>query len=405
MNYQRLFNAASDCVLRFRASAFPLKNVVSDVCKMRNLNSSERRALFDLMFRFSREIYLVDEFIRNTMRFANSMSVQQKDRLALELFLAGPADLAKMATDYDRYVASLGEERYLLALGPMLCRALKADFPESASAIAKGFSSRPAKYLAIDRRHVAIEEVVEILARAGIKYFFCPMLATALGLYEQLDMKRVFGALCQHVWLMDAGSQIIAELIRPKSSDQVLDMCAGEGNKAHYITMRACHYTAMDIDQRRLNKAKLRLEGRNINFICGDARATSFKPESFDWILLDAPCSGVGTLRRNYDLVHRLHLDDITRYVNLQRQLLESAVHLLKPQGKLIYATCSWLRVENEQQIDWALKENSQIKSFALNDLVVDLPKISADALDKNTLSLFPNIHNCDGFYAAGLTK
>ncbi len=411
MNYQRLFDAASDCVARFRGSAFPLKNVANDVIKARNLNSTERKVFLDLVFRFSREINLMYDFMRRTMQYSGSMTVQQKDRLAIELFLVKSENLTKtaalvnMANEYEAFVAALGDDRYLLALGPHVSRVLLADYPESASMIAKGFYEKSPKYLAIDRRYVSVSRICEILDQAGLKYFKHPMLSSAIGLYERIDLSSFPKEFTEHVWFMDAGSQIVAELIKPKPSDKVLDMCAGEGGKAQYITMNDCHYTAMDIDQKRLNKAKKRLIGRNVLLICADGKTPPFQPESFDWILLDAPCSGFGTLRRNYDLVHRLSDDTIKKYVSLERQLLKSAAQLLKPGGKLIYATCSLLKIENEQQIEWILNENSQIKPLRLIDLVVDYPKISVDALTKNSLSLFPNIHNCDGFYMAALTK
>src|SRR5579871_1726484 len=125
MNHQRLFNAASDCVSRFRSQRFPLKNVAKDVMKARNLNSGERRALVDLVFSFCRDANLVADFLHSQSGFFASMTAQQRDLLALQLIGAklvgyeGP-----LLSDYEAYVNSLDDKRYSISLGPLLRSAL-----------------------------------------------------------------------------------------------------------------------------------------------------------------------------------------------------------------------------------------------------------------------------------------
>jgi 16S rRNA (cytosine967-C5)-methyltransferase len=115
--------------------------------------------------------------------------------------------------------------------------------------------------------------------------------------------------------------------------------------------------------------------------------------QSFDWILIDAPCSGSGTLRRHPDLIYRLNKSQLISYQKLQRELLSSATKLLKPQGKLIYATCSLFNSENQQQIDGLLATNANLIPYELPDL------------HKTSFELIPHIYDCDGFYLAALTK
>lgn len=411
MNKKRLISTAIDAVGRFRSGPFPLKNVGQDLIKARKLNSGERKAFLDLIFRFSREINLLNKFFNEKIRFSNGMSVQERDTLALEILsesipaLFEPGGVAALYQDYEQWLVLLGDERYLLALGPLISGLLIADHQEQALAIAKGLAYRPAKYLAVDRRYLSVDVVSDALSGLGLEHFRHPILPVAIGSRHDINLKDLPKGMADHIWFMDAGSQIIAELVCPKPHEWVLDLCAGEGGKAQYITMKDCHYVALDVDESRLERAKKRLHNQKVDFVKADGRSPPFPSDHFDWILLDAPCSGTGVLRRHPDLVHRLTKAFLDKYRHLQRDLLKSAVKLLKPGGKLIYATCSLFRSENEQQIHDVLRENSQILPLSLSHLVGEHLRFSDDALYDNSLTLYPHIHDCDGFYVACLTK
>jgi 16S rRNA C967 or C1407 C5-methylase (RsmB/RsmF family) len=407
MNRNRLINAAKDCVAQFRVTGFPLKNVARDIIQTRKLNSSERKLLLDLVFTFAREVNLVDSFIEQTYPFANAMTKQQRENYAIDLLAAKEAILDhqnnNVSTDeYQAWLKDLGEKRYFLSLGPLIGNILHADYPREAYVIAEGLYQRAIKYLAIDQKKISIERVKEAVVQQKIPYFEHHILPTALGVFE-INISSLPDEIRRHIWLMDAGSQIIAELIKPKPEDKVLDMCAGEGIKARYIAQNACHYTAVDVDGGRLLRAQKNI--KNAKFICDDAVTVQLPSDHFDWILLDAPCSGIGVLRRHYDLVHRFTHDNLKKYTELQWQLLMRAVYLLKPGGKIIYATCSLFKAENEQQIHRLLQQNSQVKSLKLADLVGENLRINAQLLDKNCLTFFPHIDNCDGFFCAALSK
>ncbi|MEI6789778.1 MAG: RsmB/NOP family class I SAM-dependent RNA methyltransferase [Myxococcaceae bacterium] len=145
------------------------------------------------------------------------------------------------------------------------------------------------------------------------------------------------------LWI-DQGSQIIAQKIKAKPGERVLDLCAGAGGKTKLILSTGAHITAVDISDKRLVKMP------GIKRIVADGRTLSLP--AFDWILIDAPCSGTGTLRRAPDIFGRLSESDISRYVQLQKELVANAVKLLKHTGKLIYATCSLLEEENHTDFD-----------------------------------------------------
>jgi 16S rRNA C967 or C1407 C5-methylase (RsmB/RsmF family) len=411
MNTQRIINAALDCITQFEAQRFPLKNVAHDVIVQRQLNSRERRVFLDVLFRWSREINLLKLFIREKFPYAQSVSSQQKNALALKI-VANLVGLSlnddahdSFAFDYEQWCQKLSTERNLLALGKPLMDLLMADYAHDAVAIAEGLLKRPAKYFAVDQTKITVLQLCNALQHMGISFFCHAIAPCAVGTYDDISQNDLPKEIRDAVWFMDAGSQIIAELINPKPQEHVLDLCVGEGNKAYYITMKECHYTAVDSDGRRLKRAKSRLTHRQVKFFEADGRNPPLAEESFDWVLLDAPCSGIGVLRRHPDLIHRLSLKDISGYIELQRSLLESAVNLLKPGGILIYATCSLLLAENEQQIHYILSKNDKIMPMTIGDLVGEHLKFNSGDLNKYCLTLYPHIDDCDGFFFAVLRK
>lgn len=410
MNTQRIINAAQDCMAQFFARRYPLKNVARDIIALRHLNSRERRALLDLVFRTSRELFLFEHFLAAKVRFSSGMSSHDKSSLLLHLFavdhalLEGSADQRTMLQDFKAYGLSLGDARALNALSPFIRDHLIKDYGDEAKKIAQGITSRSAKYLAVDHTLIALNDVKNALTDHNINYFCHPRIPSALGIHDEIDLTRLPPAIKNAVWFMDAGSQIIAELIKPQPGDRVLDMCAGEGNKARYITMQPCHYVAADVDAKRLDKAKTRLTNKNVEFVVGDAR-TSFHKEKFDWILLDAPCSGTGVLRRHPDLALRLNQAMLDESVQLQRELADCAINLLKPEGILVYATCSLFHCENGQQIEGVLRRNSSVMAYPLKDLVGERIKLDNLALDNNSFTLFPHLDDCDGFFIATIKK
>lgn len=406
MNINRLLNASLDCVTKFRSSHYPLKTVASDVIRVKKLNSSERKVLLELVFAWSRESSLVHEFLLSKIRFYKSSTKQNQDFLALSLlanrFFHQDESTAQMAKEYESWLMHLGKERFLKALG-FIGETLKKDHGDFALDIAEGLFTKPKKYLAFDERHLDLATTIAELKKISIDAKSHAIFINALSV-DEINMAKLPAKLSK-TWLMDAGSQIIAEFLAVKPGDQVLDMCVGEGGKALFITQKDCHYVAMDINDARLKVAKERLLGRDVQFIHADACSYDFKGRKFDWILLDAPCSGMGVLRRNPDLIYRLNQKDLSKYIKLQSNLLDKAVQLLKPQGTLIYATCSLFKAENEEQIERVLRNNKEIMALPLSRLVGERLGLSAKDLISNCLTLYPHIHDCDGFFFAALTK
>jgi 16S rRNA (cytosine967-C5)-methyltransferase len=224
--------------------------------------------------------------------------------------------------------------------------------------------------------------------------------------------------LADHPWLADGrlevqdeGSQLVAHLVAPKRTDLVVDFCAGAGGKTLALgaLMRSQgRLYALDVDARRLANLKPRLARSGLSNVQPeeiaherDARVKRLAGKA-DRVLVDAPCTGTGTLRRNPDLKWRHDETALAELTAKQASILDAAARLVKPGGRLVYATCSLLPEENEAIVDAFLAAHPQ---FHAVDAAAELARARI-ALDTGpTLKLAPDTHGCDGFFAALLER
>lgn len=208
--------------------------------------------------------------------------------------------------------------------------------------------------------------------------------------------------------IQDEGSQCVALLTGVKPGDQAVDFCAGAGGKT--LAMGAMmdnkgRIVALDVMGRRLERAKERFRRAGLHNI--ETREMTSERDKwvkrhvnhFNVVLVDAPCSGTGTWRRDPDKRWRQLGPALAELVPLQKKILESACRLVKPGGRLVYATCSLLSDENEDQIAAFLEEH---KEFELEPLPDALKSVS---VSDTMLKLTPATSNTDGFFAAALVK
>ena len=267
---------------------------------------------------------------------------------------------------------------------------LKKQYGSGAKALEQALRTRAKPVLAVDITQVTLETVETALKEQDIDCARSELSKTAL----LLSSDRLSSGVLKSCWWMDAGSQYVAQQIKAKPGERVLDLCAGAGGKTRLIAATGADITAVDVNSKRLKlSCQQRLASSSMSRFILDASlhwhdnanpgkisyqvadGRTLKLPLFDWILVDAPCSGTGTLRHAPDLFGRLQESDLKNYTKLQHELLSNASKLLKPAGKLIYATCSLLQEENISEFD-GLK---LIKSR----------------------QLLPSKENCDGFWVA----
>ncbi len=204
-------------------------------------------------------------------------------------------------------------------------------------------------------------------------------------------------------WVQDAAASLPAQLIPELEGSRVLDLCAAPGGKTLQLAAAGAQVTALDVSETRLSRLRENLArtGLAAEIVTADARA--WTPEApFPAILLDAPCSATGTLRRHPDLQHRFAPESLAELIELQRTLLRRAWDWLAPGGVLVYATCSVLKAEGEDQAAEFVAE------IGAERLAVDGPAgaFASATGDLRTLpDLWPERGGLDGFFAARFRK
>ncbi len=195
--------------------------------------------------------------------------------------------------------------------------------------------------------------------------------------------------------VQDEGSQLIAVALNAQPGDKIVDLCAGSGGKTLAIaaaTQDQGEIHACDIDKARLADLRGRITRRAIVSVRIHQMPNSMPPGGVDRVLVDAPCSAVGTWRRGPDRRWRILEAEIPAYAALQLKLLHQGAQLLRPGGRLVYATCSLLWQENQEVVQEFLTARPTFRP------VPCLPEVFGD---KSQLELRPDIHGTDGFFIA----
>jgi 16S rRNA (cytosine967-C5)-methyltransferase len=183
----------------------------------------------------------------------------------------------------------------------------------------------------------------------------------------------------------------------------VLDICAAPGGKTMQLAAKGAEVTALDISEARMTRLTENLTRTKLTAKTVVADALKHQDAPFDAILLDAPCSATGTIRRHPDLPYVKTQTGIDDLVKLQRALLLRALEQLKPGGTLVYCTCSLLREEGEDQVKWLLSQNSGIAVQDPEAPGLDPKWISAEGGVRLRPDYWPDLGGMDGFYMAVL--
>lgn len=213
-----------------------------------------------------------------------------------------------------------------------------------------------------------------------------------------------------HWWVQDAAAAIPAQLFGDVQGEHVYDLCAAPGGKTLQLASMGAHVTALDRSANRLKRLQANLERMqltdNVEVITADAG--SWRPkEPAGYVLLDAPCSATGTLRRHPDVAHLKSATDVSRLQSLQAALLKNAFEMLMPGGVLVYCTCSLQKAEGEQQIEAFLRDEPSAARLPIT--AQELGGFDEALSAEGDLRILPfhqaALGGMDGFYIARLTK
>lgn len=282
---------------------------------------------------------------------------------------------------------------------------LAADWPGERDAIVEHCAQLPPMWLRVNRGRLSREAYASSLARAGIEAVPDPDAPDALKLEAAVPVAMLPGFANGDVSVQDAAAQQVADALAPAPGARVLDACAAPGGKTAHLLERdpSLRLTALDIDPARLAQVRATLARLGLDasatLLAADAADTAawWNGEPFDAILLDAPCSATGIVRRQPDVLLHRREADLRELLALQARLLDALWLTLAPGGVLVYATCSILRDENERQVDAFLSRT---------------PDASAEPLDRRFgreagpgRQWLPGEHGRDGFFYARLRR
>ena len=283
-----------------------------------------------------------------------------------------------------------------------LATALAKDWPAQAEAVLAADNHEPPLMLRVNRQHGSREGFIEQLQTAGYMATTHPWLRDALVLPHSTDVTRMPGFDAGDFAVQDGAAQVAADLLDVHDGLRVLDACAAPGGKAcHLLERAAIDLTALEVDAARSerirqNLMRLRLDAK---LLIGDAGKPAgwWDGQPFDRIVIDAPCSATGVLRRRPDVRLHRRASDIAVMHMQQRRILAALWPLLAPGGKLLYITCSVLRAENEVTISELLNQHADVRALAFT-----LPVGQAAAVGWQIL---PGDGDLDGMYYALVQK
>ncbi|GFE70377.1 16S rRNA (cytosine(967)-C(5))-methyltransferase [Chroococcus sp. FPU101] len=279
---------------------------------------------------------------------------------------------------------------------------------ETTESLCEWFNQSPLLDLRINPLKTTLKKVQETFLENGIKVSPVAHLPQALRLISgSRSIVDLPGFEQGWFTVQDSSAQLVTHLLGPQIGETIIDACAAPGGKTTHIAelmeddgiIWACDRSASRLKKLQENQKRLNL--RSIRILTGDSRQFSQFLESADRVLLDAPCSGLGTLHKRPDLRFRQTPERINELVQLQQELLEQTASWVKPKGILVYATCTLNSVENERVIENFLKRHP---NWMIQPPSVD-SFLTVFATEQGWLKVLPNRHQMDGFFIVKLVK
>jgi 16S rRNA (cytosine967-C5)-methyltransferase len=416
MHPKALLDACAELLAQVLRFDHPADAIVSRWFREhRSLGPRERATIAETAYNVLRRKLLFEHF-------APSGSGPKERRLAI-LGFAGPRDFLKSALSepekhwLDACLAIDTKdllERHRHNLPEWLVQPLKEQLGDEFWPLVESLNQPAPLDIRVNALTDKREDVRRELALAGIASEPTPYSPWGLRLQDKPALNRLDAFARGAIEVQDEGSQLLALLTDAKRGQMVVDFCAGAGGKTLALgaAMRNTgRLYAFDVSAHRLDALKPRLARSKLSNVHPAAIAHERDDRvkrlagKIDRVIVDAPCSGLGTLRRNPDLKWRQSPGAIEELTAKQAAILQSAARLLKPGGKLVYATCSLLRQENEDIAEAFGSAHRDFAPVAARELLAQLKVQDAAGLaadERGTyLRLWPHRHGTDGFFAA----
>ncbi|MDC9590982.1 16S rRNA (cytosine(967)-C(5))-methyltransferase RsmB [Xenorhabdus sp. XENO-10] len=280
-----------------------------------------------------------------------------------------------------------------------LLERIQKAYPTNWQTIVDANNQKPPMWLRVNQLHHTANEYLALLEEANIKAELDINHSSAIRLLNPCPVSALPGFNQGWVTIQDRSAQGCAELLNPCDGESILDLCAAPGGKTTHILEIApkSKVLAIDIDEQRIKRVKENLQRLNLHAVVktGDGRLPHewATDKQFDRVLLDAPCSAIGVIRRHPDIKWLRRNEDIDQLVTLQSEILDAIWPYLKQNGTLVYATCSILPQENSEQIKAFLARHSDA--------------ILSETGNSGTFGtqIIPEATGGDGFFYTRLTK
>ena len=306
-----------------------------------------------------------------------------------------------------------GQKQLLAELGSLpdwLAAALLDQHGEEAAVLAVSLRQRAPTTLRANRARADRDTLASGLLEAGVSTRPGVLSEDALHLEGRANLQGL--AAWRQGWfeMQDEGSQVIAALVSPPRESRIVDFCAGAGGKslalAHRLP-RGARILGLDPRQSSIDDARHRAKragARHLEFrVQSPEDPLCVMPGSVDRVLVDAPCTGTGRLRRQPAARWSMSAEQAANLINLQSGILDRAASLVRPGGWLIYATCSLLDSENGSQVESFLTRHAGWSIMPARDVLNE--NQATQAGDGTALQLRPDLHGCDGFFGAILVR
>jgi len=315
------------------------------------------------------------------------------------------AVLRRAQREHEALFAELDRDPVLHSAHPRwLQKALKAHWPQHWQAICAANNAHPPLILRVNRRHGSRDAYLEELRSAGFAAEPSTFSRDGVRLLQPCDVTTLPGFKEGRVSVQDEAAQLAADLLEPAPGQRVLDACAAPGGKTCHlleVEPELSEVVAVDLEAKRLARVRENLERLQLDatLIAADGRDTAawWDGQPFQRILLDAPCSATGVIRRHPDIKLTRKPEDIPALAQLQGELLDALWPTLAPGGILLYATCSVLPTENSETIAAFLARTGDAQEVAIAGEFGLQPA--------HGRQLLPQLDGHDGFYYAKLIK